>query len=140
MTMGKSAWLSILTLILAGISYCRAAVPARPEPIKTGEHYEIYGRLGGGKLALEIVPTDGWKLNLKAPLKLKVTTSGPVKPGRELWTGKDAQRLDEKLCRLEIPITGTGPAVLKLEFDFVLCTETLCQKKKFSFDYRLSAE
>jgi hypothetical protein len=140
MIRAKNAGFSLLAVMLAGMYYCRAAGPARPEPIRTGEHYEIYGRSEGGKLVLEIVPTDGWKLNLKAPLRLKVTSSGTIKPERELWTGKDARRLEEKLCRLEIAFAGAGPGVWHLEFDFVLCSDTLCQKKKFSFDYRFSAE
>lgn len=132
-------WMFGLALLL-GCTVTAPAASAQPKPIKSGEHYQIYGVLQEQKLVLEIVPTDGWKLNLKAPLKLRLTASGEVKVPRELWSSKDASRWEEKRCRLEIPLLGPRRGVLTLQLDFVICTEMLCQKKKFSFDYSLPSE
>lgn len=127
-------------LILAAAFCCRAE--DRLPLVKSGEHYQIRAKThaeaeGRGKLLLEIVVTDGWKLNRKAPLLVKLEAGAGLQLKKTSWTARDAARIEDKLCRLEIPYFAKTTTVLELRFKFVICTDTLCQQKKFSLSLKL---
>ena len=136
--MGKAALFTGGLLWMLAV-FCRAE--EQLPLVKTGEHYLLRARAsaagaGRGKLQLEIAVTDGWKLNRKAPLLVKVSPGEGWQMEKTSWSAKDAARLEDRLCRFEIPYQASSAAVLRLEFNFVICNDMLCQKKKFSLDYR----
>lgn len=123
------------------LAFCCRADEGLPL-VKSGEHYQIRaksvpGADGRGRLLVEMVITDGWKLNRKAPLLVKLEPGSGLEVGKASWTAKDAARIEDKLCRLEIPYSAKGAVVLQLHFNFVICTDILCQKKKFSLSLKL---
>ena len=109
--------------------------------IKTKENYKI---LAGtvvdqaeklkGKLVIEIVPVGKkWKFAEKAP----VIVDAELPEGLKL----EYTKFRKKRYRFEVPYQASAKQEfeLKFKFDFVICTEILCQKKRFELSYKLSS-
>lgn len=138
---------SLSLVLLAAVWACRAGEGKLVE-IKKGQHYRVLaGRTiasggSGGVVSLRVDVTDGWKLNAKAPFILKLAGSGAVKPARDKLRKKDAGKQGKHFIYFEIPFTGKVQAGSSLgcRFDFVICNDTMCQKKRFMLDYQLAGK
>jgi hypothetical protein len=135
-------------LLLWGLTCC-AQANADTKAIKSKENYKI---LAGtvvdkaeklkGKLLLEIVPVGKvWKFAMKAPVIVDVELPEGLKLEHTKLRKKHLAIRKEKRYRFEVPYQASAKKEyeLKFKFDFVICTDVLCQKKRFELPYKLSS-
>jgi hypothetical protein len=136
------------TLLVLGMVCCTRA-NADTSVIKSSDNYKI---LAGtqvdkhdklkGKLAIEIVTVGKqWKFAEKAPVILDVQPPAGLKLQNTKLRRKHLAVKDPHRYRFEVPYRASAKRgyELKFEFDFVICTDTLCQKKRFGLAYKLSS-
>ena len=136
---------TMLLVLVPALWACRAGEGKLAE-IKRGQHYRVLaGKTiapGGAKgvVALRVEVTDGWKLNAKAPFIIRLESTDGIKPASNKLRKKDARRKDRHSILFEVPFTGKVQAGSRLgcKFDFVICNDTMCQKKRFQLDYPLA--
>jgi hypothetical protein len=133
---------------LALLGACRAGADEVIKAVKKSDNYVI---LGGaiadktnnlkGKLVIEIQTTAKWKFNEKAPVAVDIEPPANLKLTKKKLRKKDVAKLEKTKCRFEVPFEAPakGTHQLKIKFDFVICTDTLCQKKRFTLAYPLIA-
>ena len=133
--------------LLAVIGACRAEAGGGLKVVKTGDNYRILmGQLPdgpkslSGKIAIEIGVLGNWKLNKPAPLIVDLKAPAGIEIAKKKLRKKDLKILENKKCRFEVPYRAMqkGSFGVDLKFDFVLCNDTLCQKKRFELSYSLS--
>ncbi|HOX42844.1 MAG TPA: hypothetical protein PK668_04555 [Myxococcota bacterium] len=121
------------------------AGPARAEGqvLKDGDNFVWTAELlagaarGEGKLALTLVPRGKWKITLEAPLKVGLAPPAGLSVAKTLLKKDDLLVKTKERARFEVgyQVTSPGKHPLKLSFDFVLCDDKICQKKKFDVEY-----
>ncbi len=133
--------------LLALLGACRAEAGGGLKVVKTGDNYRILmGQLPdgpkslSGKMAIEIGVVGKWKINKPAPLIVNLKVSDGLDIATKKLRKKDLKILENKKCRFEVPYKAArkGSFSVGLKFDFVLCSDTLCQKKRFELSYSLS--
>jgi hypothetical protein len=95
-----------------------------------------------GKLAIEIVPVGKkWKFAEKAPVIVDVEPPEGLKLENKKLRKKHLAVKELTRYRFEVPYQASAKQEyeLKFKFDFVICTDTLCQKKRFELSYKLSS-
>ena len=135
-------------LLLWGMACCTAA-SADTSVIKTKENYKILAGIivdqadqQKGKLVIEIVPVGKkWKFAEKAPVIVDVELPEGLKLEPTKLRKKHLVIKKLKRYRFEVPYQASAKQEyeLKFKFDFVICTEILCQKKRFELSYKLSS-
>ncbi len=90
-----------------------------PEATKLGER---------ALTAIEIIPGEGYKINLEFPSKLKLDSLEGVRFEKDTLLRGDAEQSAEML-RFPVYFTtqNTGTLALSATLDFSLCTETTCK-------------
>jgi hypothetical protein len=146
--MKTSAWIGLLMAVGGLFSTAGAEQPAGLPVVKTGDNFQVQlGPIGQskdaltGKLALEIHPADRWKFAEKAVTAIDIALPKAVKMDKVKLRNPDLAANQPKLRRFEIPYKAAakGKHELTLKFDFVVCNDELCQKKKFELPYTLNA-
>ena len=140
--------LVLSVLLLWGMACCTEA-NADTSVIKTKENYKI---LAGTmvdkadkqkvKLVIEIVPVGKkWKFAEKAPVILDIESPEGLKLENTKLRKKHLAVKELTRYRFEVPYQASAKQEyeLKFKFDFVICTEILCQKKRFELSYKLSS-
>jgi hypothetical protein len=94
-----------------------------------------------GKVVLDLEALKGWKVSPEAPLIIELTPSASLTFTKNKFRNADMQKPKAEKPRFEIPFTAQakGSHDLKLKFDVVICTEKMCQKKRFEKTYSLNA-
>jgi hypothetical protein len=128
---------------------CCTEASADTSVIKSKENYKI---LAGktvdkadklkGKLLIEIVPVGKkWKFAKKAPVIVDVESPEGIKLSNTKLRKKHLVVKKLTRYRFEVPYQASAKKEyeLKFKFDFVICTDILCQKKRFELSYKLSA-
>lgn len=138
----------ILVVGLAGAIACQAEAIAGMKIIKTGDNYKIHAATQAdpkqpskGSLAVVIEPTGGWKMDReKGPAGISLEPPKAIGLTKKDWKKTDAKwEAGGKKIRFDIPysLTGKGPYPLKMKFRFVVCTDQLCQMKRFELTHQL---
>jgi hypothetical protein len=89
-----------------------------------------------GTFVLFIQTVPGAHISEDAPLKLTLTGSGGVEPGKAALTRSDAKpvhKADGAVDpRFEVPMTGAtkGQGAVEAKLTFFVCTETLCARQQ----------
>ncbi len=135
-------------LLLWGLVGCTDA-NADTSVIKSMENYKILVGITAdpadqqkGKLAIEIVPVGKkWKFAEKAPVIVDVEPPEGLKLENKKLRKKHLAVKELTRYRFEVPYQASAKQEyeLKFKFDFVICTDTLCQKKRFELSYKLSS-
>ncbi len=115
------------------------AARAEGKVLKEGDNYAWTSELlpgavkGEGKLALTLVPRGKWKITLEAPLRVTLEPPAGLEVGQKLLKKEDLVVKTKERARFEVGYRTTAPGehALKLTFDFVLCDDKICQKKRF---------
>jgi hypothetical protein len=91
-------------------------------------------------LVLEMESMKGWKVSHEAPLLIEVVVPDGVKPAKNKYRNADMKVPKAEKPRFEIELTAAagGKQEITLKFDVVLCTEKMCQKKRFEKTYPLT--
>ncbi len=139
----------VFSILLFLVMACCTRANADTSVIKSSDNYKI---LAGttvdrkdklkGKLAIEIVTVGKqWKFAEKAPVILDVQPPEGLKLQNTKLRKKHLAVKDPHRYRFEVPYQAAAKREfeLKFEFDFVICTDTLCQKKRFELAYKLSS-
>lgn len=147
--MRPKAIIVVLSLLLLWGLTCCAQANADTSAIKSEKNYKILaGTAVGqadklkGKLLLEIVPVGKvWKFAMKAPVIVDVEVPEGLKLEHTKLRKKHLVIRKEKRYRFEVPYEASAKKEyeLKFSFDFVICTDELCQKKRFELPYKLSS-
>ena len=138
----------LLILVLGFLAACHAHASGGQSELRSGDNYKVLAtakvspdKFLSGELELLIIKKGkDWKLTTDAPMRITVTAPDGVELTKKLWKNADAAKLEKnKQARFVLPykLKAAGSYDLKLKFSFVLCTETLCQKKRFEVDYTL---
>jgi len=146
--MKKIAGIGWVMAVCGVLGSARAAEPSPLAVVKTGENFKVLaGTVSpskdalSGKLALEILPTEKWKFAEKAVTAIDITPPQAVRMDKVKLRNPDLAQSQPKLRRYEVPFKAAarGQYELKIKFDFVVCNDELCQKKKFELSYLLNA-
>ena len=138
----------MLTAALALLGACRAEAVEGAGVIKSGDNYKIAAKTEtsaknplAGTLTVVIEPTNGWKMDKgKGPAGITFEPSDAVKLTKKAWKKSDAKWEAKGIrIRFEVPyvLASKGEHALKMKFRFVVCTEKLCQMKRFELSYAL---
>ena len=141
-------WCGLMILALGALAACQAQASEGPKELRKGDNYKVFAATKAsadkplsGELELKIVKQGKeWKLTTDAPMRITVTPPEGVELKKKVWKNADAARLDKnEQARFVLPYTlkAAGSYDLKLGFSFILCTKTLCQKKRFEVDYTI---
>ena len=140
--------LALSLLLLWGLTCC-AQAGSDTSVIKSKENYKILAGTAAdkadrlkGKLLLEIVPVGKvWKFAEKAPVIVDVAVPEGLKLEHTKLRKKHLAIKKLKRYRFEVPYQASAQKEyqLKFKFDFVICTDELCQKKRFELPYKLSS-
>ena len=144
----KTIILVLSLLLLWGLTCC-AQANADTKEIKSQKNYKILAGTAvdktdklKGKLLLEIVPVGKeWKFAEKAPVIVDVEQPEGLKLEHTKLRKKHLAIKKLKRYRFEVPYQSSAQKEyeLKFKFDFVICTDELCQKKRFELLYKLSS-
>jgi hypothetical protein len=139
----------VLSLLLLWGLTCCAETSADTSVIKSKDNYKILAGSAAdktdqlkGKLLLEIVPVGkAWKFAEKAPVIVDVELPEGLKLEHTKLRKKHLAIKKLKRYRFEVPYQASAKKEyeLKFKFDFVICTDELCQKKRFELSYKLSS-
>lgn len=124
------------------------ALPARsePKPTKDGDNYAV--RVGSqldptqpskGKLVIQLEGKSPWKINLEAPISIDIRGGEAARLAKSKL--RKADRVDPQSAKPRFEVAYAHPAQevsLQLAFDFVVCNDSLCQKKRFELPFNLS--
>ena len=82
------------------------------------------------------------KADKKAPVVVNIEGAESLVLANRKLRKKDVVKLETKRCRFEVAYhtEAKGSYPLQLKFDFVICTDTLCQKKRFTQEYSLPVQ
>jgi hypothetical protein len=138
---------AVVALLAAGALGPEEAA-AEAEVIKKGDNYRVRAAVAAGsagaasgELRIAIEPTGKWKMDRdKGPATLTLEPPAGLKLERERYEKSDAEwKKGGERIRYRIPFerSAKGPHTVKLGFRFVLCTDKLCQMKRFELDYQL---
>ncbi len=138
----------MLAVVLALLGACRAEAVEGAEVIKSGDNYKIAAKTEvdaknplKGTLVVVIEPTNGWKMDRKmGPAGITFEPPEAVKLTKKAWKKSDAKWEAKGIrIRFEVPyeLTSKGEHALKMKFRFVVCTDKLCQMKRFELVYQL---
>jgi len=89
-----------------------------------------------GTFVLSIRTVAGAHISEEAPMKLTLTGSGGVEPGKTLLGRSDAKSVPKPDGavdpRFEVPVTGSakGQGAVEAKLTFFVCTETLCARQQ----------
>lgn len=133
---------------LAGVLACQADAAAGMKVIKTGDNYKIHAEVQAdakqpnkGTLAVAIEPTGGWHMDReKGPAGFTLEPDEATKLAKKAFKKADAKwEAGGKKIRFDVPyeLTAKGPHPLKMKFRFVVCTDQLCQMKRFELTHKL---
>ena len=128
------------------VAACSSTVSAKMAAIKSGDNYRILAEAKAdakdalkGSLMIVIEPTSGWKMEKdKGPAGFTLEPAAGLKIGKKAWKKADAKwEAGGKRIRFEIPygLAAKGEKKVKLKFRFVICTDKLCQMKRFELEY-----
>ena len=147
--MRRTTTILVFSLLLAWGMACCSEASADTSVIKSMDNYKI---LAGtivdqadklkGKLVIEIVPVGKkWKFAEKAPVIVDAELPEGLKLEPAKLRKKHLVIKKLKRYRFEVPYQASAKQEyeLKFKFDFVICTEILCQKKRFELSYKLSS-
>jgi len=130
-------------VLVLGPWACRATAGSGIKVIKTGDNYKVLAgtpEAAKGKLVIELHTLDKWKFEATAPILVDIQPPAPVKLDKRNLRKDDAAAKEPKKRRFEVGYQApAGTHRLGLKFDFVICTDTLCQKKRFELTYPLSS-
>jgi len=147
---GTATVAAAVAALLAAGAFGPEAAAAATEVIKKGDNYRVRatvaqadGGAGKGELGIAIEPTGKWKMDRdKGPATLTIEPPAGLEFERKRYEKTDAEwKKGGKLIRYRIPFerSAKGPHTIGLGFRFVLCTDKLCQMKRFELDYRLGS-
>ncbi len=142
---GTATAAAAVVALLAVGAFGPEAAAAEAEVIKKGDNYRVRAAVAAGaakgELTIAIEPTGKWKMDRdKGPATLTLEPPAGLKLERERYEKSDAEwKKGGERIRYRIPFerSAKGPHTVKLGFRFVLCTDKLCQMKRFELDYRL---
>jgi hypothetical protein len=138
----------ILAAALGLVAACQSQAAAGMQTVKSGDNYQILAETRAdpkdplaGVLAIVIRPTGGWKMDReKGPAGFVLEPPEAVQIAKKDWQKTDAKWEEGgKQIRFEVPykLSARGTHALKIQFRFVVCTDTLCQMKRFEQAYSL---
>ncbi|MFO0723620.1 MAG: hypothetical protein U1E65_07570 [Myxococcota bacterium] len=124
----RSALSAVFALSLAGAAFAEDVPAYKLDTAGTSKQLKA-GK--GGLFQLVILPSKGFHVNAEAPLK--ITLSGDrVKPEKSTLGHGDSADPKAASRTFKVPLTAAaeaGKAELKAEASFVICSETICEKK-----------
>lgn len=132
----------VLFASLALLAACSGQATAGLREIKTGDNYKLLAEARAdpkdpqrGVLAIVIRPTAGWKMDReKGPAGFVLEFPDSVKIAKKDWKKTDASWEEGgRQIRFEVPyqLAARGEHLVKIQFSFVVCTDQLCQMKRF---------
>jgi len=128
----------LLALVLVAAPAARAS---EPDPttlyVLSTEGSSTVLKVGQpGTFVLSIRTAKGAHISEDAPLKLTLSGSGGVEPGKSTLGRSDAKSLSKAEGpadpRFEVPFTASskGKATVEAKLTFFVCTETLCSRQQ----------
>jgi hypothetical protein len=83
-----------------------------------------------GTFALAIKPAKGFHVNAEAPLKITLTGER-VKPAKDALGHADAAdpKAESRSFKVALKSTEAGKGSITADATFVICSETICEKK-----------
>ncbi|MBN2498222.1 MAG: hypothetical protein JXR96_26765 [Deltaproteobacteria bacterium] len=138
---------ALVIATLASLGACSAATAGGRELVKDGDNYRIAAAVlvgktaRAGQLEIAIQPKGKWKLSIEAPMMIELTTPDSLRISKKQVSKADAVEKTPKILLFRLPFEATrgGEHALGMKFDFVMCTDTLCQKKRFELRYTVKA-
>lgn len=131
-----SRFLALLFLAAAATAWAADPDPTSLYVLKTDGSTTTLkaGQSGTFVLAIQTVP--GAHISEDAPMKLTLTGSGGVEPGKAVLGRGDAKAVPKPDGaadpRFEVPLTAAakGQGAVEAKLTFFVCTETLCARQQ----------
>jgi hypothetical protein len=139
--MKKTAYLFLIFLILIG---CKQG-----EKLTSPDHYilrqsvsEIVKVNTPAEFRIEILPTDGYEMEVEAPINLKFATENypDLIFDKVSFSKKDLNDIKRPVFSGKITPKKAGEYNIKGELSFVVCTSTICEPKKTDINLHIKAE
>lgn len=94
-----------------------------------------------GKLLIRLEGTGGWKVSPEAPLVIDLTPPDGLSLAKTKLknTDKDDPKSGAPSLAVAYTAKAKGRFLVKIKFDVVLCTEKMCQKKRFESELAIDA-
>ncbi|NMB77176.1 MAG: hypothetical protein GYA21_18870 [Myxococcales bacterium] len=94
-----------------------------------------------GKLVIRLEGSGGWKVSPEAPLVIDLSPPEGLSLAKTKLknTDKDDPKSGAPSLAVSYTAKAKGRYPVKLKFDVVLCTEKMCQKKRFESEFPLDA-
>ena len=131
-----SRFLSVLLLTAAATAWAADPDPASLYVLTTDGSSAALKAGQPGTFVLFIKTVPGAHISPDAPLKLTLTGSGGVEPGKAVLGRADAQSVRKPDGaadpRFEVPLTASvkGRGAVEAKLTFFVCTETLCARQQ----------
>lgn len=125
-----------LLLLAAPSAWAAAPDPASLYVVTTEGSTTVLKTGKPGTFVLSIRTVAGAHISEEAPMKLTLTGSGGVEPGKTLLGRSDAKSVHKPDGavdpRFEVPVTGSakGQGAVEAKLTFFVCTETLCARQQ----------
>ena len=135
-------------VIVAVVGACQGEARAGGTVLKNEDNFlvtaavePVAGNPLAGKVLIDIEARAGWKVSHEAPMLIEVIAPEALKVTNLKLRNKDMLKPKAEKPRFEVPFTAAakGTHELKLKFDVVLCTEKMCQKKRFEAPFKVTA-
>jgi hypothetical protein len=142
------SWYRKAGALLVGVLLLAAGgARAADAVLRNGDNYRLSAEVlpgsgpGNGRLALTLVPKGTWKITLEAPLKVGLEPPAGLELDSKALKKDDLKVKTKERARFELGFRAAPSSrhKLKLQFDFVLCDDKVCQKKKFEVEHLLVA-
>ncbi len=140
----KKRYFALLILLL--FICCKSG-----ERLTSPDHYiikkSITERVKSGSPAefrIEIIPTDGFEMEVEAPVKLRFDKEGytDVEFEKELYTKEDLlnRNIKKPVFTGRLTPKKSGSFQVKGDLSFVVCTSSICEPKKAEIIFDFIAE
>ncbi len=136
----------ILILSFAILSAC-----TKTKKLTSPDHYIIKSSITEktrtnvpAEFSIEIIPTDGYEMEVEAPIKLKFDTGSypDLSFEKELYTKDDLlnKNIKKPIFKGKITPQKAGSYEIKGELSFVVCTSSICEPKKTDIIFKTTVE
>jgi len=91
---------------------------------------------------IEIIPTDGYEMEVEAPINLKFAAENypDLAFDKVSFSKKDLNDIKRPVFSGKITPKKTGEYNIKGDLSFVVCTSTICEPKKTDINLHIKAE
>lgn len=124
---------------------------SRSERLTSPEHYILKTSItesvkidSPAEFLVEIIPTDGFKIEADAPLNLRFHTElyPDLSFEKDLYTKADLlnKDIEKPILKGRVIPKKKGEYIIKGDLSFVVCTSIVCEPKKAEIKFRTTAE